>query len=141
LRSEWRLCNEVGFEPGTYMRRFVPGGVVKLSYHPYEVMETRTIRVPFTPKLRKGAPTVEWRAGDVAVRLMWQECPAIEKCVIESQGNPARPFGEGCRTFKYCNKYPAPYTYIVRKSAHRWVMVVYYQESRQRDLQGDFWNR
>jgi hypothetical protein len=139
-RAEWPLCAEVGVDPGDRLH-FGPGDYIKLSYHPYEVTGTRTIRVAFAPRPRDGVPSIEWRPGDVAVRLWWQECPPNKKCAIETRDDPTKKFGEGCRTFEFCAKYRAPHTYIVSRAGHRWVLVARYDELEHTDLQGDFWNR
>ncbi len=139
-RAEWPLCAEVGFEPGD-LRQFAPGAYNKLIYHPYEVVGSRTIRVAFAPKPRDGKPSIRWLPGDMAVRLWWQYCPPIEKCVVETQVHPTKKYGEGCRTFEFCDRTFAPQTYIVRKSGHRWIMVAEYEELRHPEIQGDFWNR
>jgi hypothetical protein len=139
-RAEWPLCAEVGFEPGD-LRQFGPSEYFKLVYRPYEVIGTRTVRVAFVPKSRDGEPSIEWRPGDVAVRLNWHRCPPIEKCVVETQVHPTKKYGEGCRTFEFCDRSFEPHTYIVRRIGHRWIMVADYDENRHPDLHRDFWNR
>ncbi len=140
FRAEWPLCAEVGFEPGD-MCQFGPGDYNKLFYHPYEVIGQKAVRAKFAPMPRDGEPSITWLPGDMAVRLWWQYCPPIEKCVVETQVHPTKKFGEGCRTFEFCGKFPAPYTYVVRRIGHRWVLVNNYDEFDHPDLQGDFWNR
>ncbi len=139
-RAEWPLCAEVDYEPGD-LRQFAPSEYFKLIYRRYQVMSTRTVQAEFTPEPRDGEPSIKWRPGDVAVRLLWQRCPPIEKCVIETQGHATKKYGEGCRTFEFCSKYPSPHTYIVRKAGRRWIIVTDYDEHRHPDLQDDFWNR
>ncbi len=139
-RAEWPLCAEVAFDPGD-LRQFAPSEYYKLGYYPYEVTGTRTVRAEFVPIPRDGESAIRWLPGDVAVRLLWQYCPPIEKCVIETRDDPKRRYGEGCRTMKFCGKAPSPRTYIVRRVGHHWIMVTDYDEQRHPDLQGDFWNR
>ena len=140
LRAEWTLCTDVGYEPGDW-RRYVPTIDSKLSYHPYEVIDTRRVQAEFAPRSKEWLPTIKWQPGDVAVRLLWQGCSPNKKCFIETRDDPNRRHGEGCRTFEFCRKDSTPNTYIVRKAGHRWNVLIFYIESYHPVIQGEFRNR
>ena len=139
IRSEWPLCATVGFEPGK-LRRWISAGYARLYYHRYEVLSVKTIEAEHIPTWAQGRSKATWRPGDVAVRLWWQNCPPIEECVIETREDPHREYGEGCRTLASCEKYPSPYTYIVRKAGDRWIRVTHYFESDHPERQDFFQN-
>lgn len=139
-RAEWSLCAAVDFAPGK-LREFEPTNYFKLSYYRYKIMDIRTVRAEHTPTWANGETSTAWQPGDAAVRLWWQGCPPIDKCVMETLEDPNREYGEGCRTFKFCDRFPSPYTYIVRNVSDRWIMVTHYYEGDHPELQGDFWNR
>lgn len=140
IRSEWPLCARVGNEPGE-LRTRIKAGYAKLWYYRYKVLGERIIRAEDIPDWARRPGLKAWKPGDVAVRLWWEGCPPIEKCVVETQGHPTRHYGEGCRSFDLCGRTPSPSTYIVRPVGRKWRWVDDEDEDERPDFYGVFWKR
>lgn len=137
IRTEWKLCEPIEHDYSVYGKG-VPAGYALLFYFRYEILSSRVLKERDLKFERLGRLAKPWLAGDVAQRLWWEGCAPIPECVDDTIMNPTKKYGEGCRSFAYCDKDPHPRTYILRRKESRWVVIADYVGPVLPEL---FWNR